>query len=369
VDLFKQMTEKLKKYNVLAIGLLAVYLLICLFIGCSGDNSTQKPGIAISMATFQIERLTHEASTITRLAGDKGLAVITMDAGNSVERQKQHIIDFIKKKIPVIMIVAVDGKALSREIELAYQQGLHVIAYDRLILSPHLTAYISFDNMEVGRQQAQAVLEAAPNGNYVLLGGSPTDNNAHLVRKGQLEVLTSLIDRGQINIIEDLYINNWEAHLAFFEMEKIFKKHGARVDAVVASNDDIALGAIQAMKLKGLSKKVPISGQDATAEGCKAIVEGDLIASVFKDINQLAPLAFKIAEDIIYHRPLNLEKLPLKDLSPGENINGFVPCKFLQVTRIDKTNIYDRIILTKFHEWRDVYRDLPLNQRPPNPNS
>jgi D-xylose transport system substrate-binding protein len=356
------------KYVLNAIGMSAVFILVVLFVGCSGDSDTQKPAIAISMATFQIAKLSHEASAITQLANAKGLAVTTMNAKNSVERQKQHIIDFIKQKIPVIIIVAVDGKALLHEIDLAYQHGLHVIAYDRLILSPNLTAYISFDNMEVGRQQALAVLEAAPNGNYILLGGSPTDNNAHLVRKGQLDVLASLIDRGQINIIEDLYIKNWQAHLAFLEMEKILKKHGSRVDAVVASNDGIALGAIQAMKLKGLAKKVPVSGQDATVEGCKAIVEGDLIASVFKDINQLAPLAFEIAENIIHNRPLNLKRVPLKDLSPEENINGFVPCKFLQVSRIDKTNIYEKIILTKFHEWRDVYRDLPIDQRPPNPN-
>lgn len=357
----------MKKRILHSIALPIGFILAFVFSGCSKDNPPIKPSIAISMATFQIQRWPQEASTITRLANEKGLAVVTLEANNDVEIQKQHLNEFINKKIPVIIVVAVDGNALSSEIDLAHEKGIHIIAYDRLILSPKLTAYVSFDSVEVGRQQALAVLESAPSGYFVLLGGSSTDNNAHLVRKGQLDILSPYIDEGQIKIIEAPFIPNWEAHLAFLAMERILKKNGDKVDAVVASNDGTALGAIQALKLRGLDKKIPISGQDATTEGCKAIVEGDMTVSVFKDINQLAPLAFDIATKIIQKQPLKLKRIPLKDLSSGVYNDGFVPCKLLDVSRIDASNIYEKIILTQFHKWEDVYRDIPLNQRPPNP--
>lgn len=350
-------------------NLAVLFCLVFSSFGCGEISRPETPRIAISMATFQIQRWAREANTITQLANQKGLAVITLEANNDIALQKQQIAGFIEQRIPIILIVAVDGKALVEEVKRAHEHGLHVIAYDRLIPSPLLDAYISFDNVEVGRQQALALVKAAPSGNYVLLGGSPTDNNAHAVRKGQLQILAPFIKQGKITIIEDPFIPNWEAHLAFLEMETILKKHANRVDAVVASNDGLALGAIQALKIQDLAKKIPISGQDASTEGCKAIVEGDLTVSVFKNINQLAPLAFEIAEKIVENQQLNLNKLPLQDLSSDPKRTGYVPCKFLAVTAIDKSNLYEKIILTQFHEWGAVYKDIPVNQRPPRPES
>lgn len=350
-----------------AIGFILVSVIY--FASCSNDNRPINPSIAISMANFHIQRLPHEVSAITRLANEKGMAVVTLNAANDVDRQKQHLSDFIDQKIPVIIVVAVDGKALSSEVDNAHERGLHVIAYDRLIHSANLSAYISFDNIEVGRLQALSVLSVITAGNFVLLGGSPMDNNAHLVRKGQIEVLSPYIDEGQITVVEDVFIPNWEPHLAFLEMERILKKYGNRVDAVVASNDDVALGAIQALKLQGLSGKVPISGQDATPEGCKAIAEGELTATVFKNIHELAPLALEIAEKIIQNKQLNLSMFPLKVLSSNDNSSGYVPCKFLDVSTVDRSNLYEKIILTQIHQWADVYRDLPMEQRPPEPVS
>lgn len=346
---------------------MGLFLTLFFCIGCTEQNKTEIPDIAISMATFQIPRWPQEASTITRLASAKGMTVVTQDANNDPQLQQAQLSEFIEQNIPIIIVVAVNGKALADQVRKAHQKGIRVIAYDRLVHSPHLTAYISFDNIEVGRRQALSILKVAPTGNYVLLGGSPTDNNAHLVRKGQLEELKPSIDQGLVRIVADPFIPNWEPHLAFLEMEKILKAHNNRIDAVVASNDGIALGAIQALILKGLVKKIPVSGQDATAEGCKAIIEGHLTVSVFKDIHQLAPLAYELAEKINRKEPLNLDLRPLKDLSLDEKSSGHVPCHFLGVSTIHRNNLYEKIILTRFHKWEEIYRDVPMDERPPMP--
>ncbi len=125
----------------------------------------------------------------------------------------------------------------------------------------------------------------------VLSGGSPTDNNAILVRNGQMEVLQPYIDQGVIKVVADQWVENWDPAKAEKMMENILTAQQNKIDAVVASNDGTALGELQAMKAQGLAGKVPISGQDATADGCNSIVKGEQTVSVFKDTRLLAPKA------------------------------------------------------------------------------
>ena len=164
--------------------------------------------------------------------------------------------------------------------------GVKVIAYDRLIKTDKISAYLSFDNVEVGRNRSRWrhdspwAVRASTTWTkdnpvkVVLSGGSPTDNNAVLVRKGQMEVLQPYIDKGVVKIVADQWVDNWDAAKAEAMMENILTAQQNKIDAVVASNDGTALGELQAMKAQGLAGKVPISGQDATADGCNSIVKG-----------------------------------------------------------------------------------------------
>ena len=147
-----------------------------------------------------------------------------------------------------VIVVAEDGDAAAAAVEDAAKKGVKVIAYDRLIKSPKIAAYVSFDNVDVGRNQAKGVLAKVNKGNFVLLGGSPTDNNAHLFRAGQMEVLKPLIESGQIKVVADQWVENWDAAKARDVMENILTATGGKFDAVVASNDGTALGALEAMK-------------------------------------------------------------------------------------------------------------------------
>src|SRR5690606_18143149 len=146
-----------------------------------------------------------------------------------------------------------------------------------------IAAYLSFNNVEVGRQQALGVMEAldienwdvAANGpaRVVKLGGSPTDNNAILFRQGQDEIVDPYVEAGKIEIVAGQWVDNWDAANALKAMENILVGAGNDIDAVVASNDGTALGALQAMKAQGLAGVVPISGQDATADGVNSIIK------------------------------------------------------------------------------------------------
>src|SRR6476620_4082877 len=160
----------------------------------------------------------------------------------------------------------------------------------------------------------------------VKLGGSPTDNNAILFRKGQDEVLDPLVKAGKIQIVADQWVDNWDAANALKLMENILTAQNNKIDAVVASNDGTALGALQAMKAQGLAGKVPISGQDATADGCNSIVKGELTVSILKDIRNLAPLAVSVADKLVKGQAVDgLSNFTLADLTNDTTKKGEVP--------------------------------------------
>ena len=209
-----------------------------------------------------------------------------------------------------MIIIAEDGDAAATAVDKAAKAGVKVIAYDRLIKSTKicgvhlLQQHRSRPPGGAGRHEGARTSDSgkwttANPVKLVLMGGSPTDNNAILVRQGQMEVLQPYIDKGMIKIVADQWVDNWDAANAPKIMENILTAQQNKIDAVVASNDGTALGALQAMKAQGLAGNVPISGQDATADGCNSIVKGEQTVTVYKDIRLLSPLAVDMADKLL----------------------------------------------------------------------
>jgi len=322
--------------------------------------------IGLSFSDFATERWPVEQAAMTKLAYEKGAQVVSQVANHDAKLQNDQIENMILQGVNVIIIIAEDGAACATAVDQAKEESIKVIAYDRLIKSKNLDAYISFDNVEVGRTQARGVLKVKDTGNFVLLGGSPTDNNAVLFRQGQMEILKPLIDKGQIKIVADQWVDNWKRANALKNMENILTAQNNKIDAVVASNDGTALGAIQAMKAQGLAGKVPISGQDATAAGSKSIVEGELTMSVLKDVRELTPLAINMAISLAKGEKIaGLKNYKLSELTLDDALKGEVPCKFLKVISVDKDNVYEKVVKSGFQKYAEVYKDIPVDQRPP----
>ena len=361
---------------------LSVVALVCFgTFGCSKDNGEKtketpeaakensgKIKVGLSFSDFATERWAVERDKMTKLLKDKGYEVIAQGANHDPKTQNDQIENMVTQGAKVILIVAEDGAASAIAVDKAKRAGVPCIAYDRLIKTPNVACYISFDNVEVGREQARGILKVKDSGRFVLLGGSPTDNNAVLFRNGQMEVLQPLIDKGQIRIVADQWVDNWEQEIALKKMENILTAQKNQIDAVVASNDNTALGAIQALKAQKLAGKVPISGQDASLAGCRAIVDGDLTMTVYKDYNQLVPLAIDIAIKLANGEKVEgLKNYSLAELSLDKNLKGEIPCKFIKVVPVDKNNIYDVIVKSGIKPWGEVYAGVPVAERPPKP--
>ena len=187
----------LKKTLFIAVTIMAVASLI---ISC---GPPAKPKIGLSFSDFATERWPRERDNMTKILKDAGYDVLVQEANHDAKLQNDQIKNMVTQGAKIIIAVAEDGDSLATAVNEVAKKGAKVIAYDRLIKTPNIAAYVSFDNVDVGRNQAKGVTAVKAKGNFVLLGGSPTDNNAHLFRAGQMEILQPLIDKGDIKVVAD----------------------------------------------------------------------------------------------------------------------------------------------------------------------
>jgi D-xylose transport system substrate-binding protein len=337
----------------------------------------EKVIVGLSFSDFATERWPIEDELMTNLLEEKGYEVISQEAAHDVKLQNDQIDNMVTQGAKVIILIAEDGDAAATAVANAAAAGVQVIAYDRLIKDTGIAAYISFNNVAVGYNQADGVMKALDMDNWdveangparlIMQGGSPTDNNAILVRQGQMQIVQPYIDAGTAEIVQDQWVDNWDPAKATALMENMLSAVGNDVDGVIASNDGTALGALTAMKAQGLAGTVPISGQDATADGCNSIVKGEQTVTVFKDTRLLTPLAVEIADQLIKGEDPGLEMYTLAELTLDDTLEGSVPCKFLPVVQVTKDNVYDVVVKSGFQSYDDVYRDIPEDERPPKP--
>ncbi|XHC41760.1 D-xylose ABC transporter substrate-binding protein [Ahrensia marina] len=249
--------------------------------------------VGVSWSNFQEERWKTDEAAIVAALEAAGVEYISADAQSSASKQLSDIESLIAQGVDALIILAQDAQAIGPAVQAAADEGIPVIAYDRLIEDSR-AFYLTFDNVEVGRMQARAVLEAAPSGRYVMIKGSPTDPNADFLRGGQQEVLQEAIDSGAIEIVGEAYTDGWLPANAQRNMEQILTATDNGVDAVVASNDGTAGGVVAALTAQGM-EGIPVSGQDGDHAALNRVALGTQTVSVWKDARELGRAAGEIA--------------------------------------------------------------------------
>lgn len=279
--------------------LLAVLAVCGTVVAAPAFASKDKPVIGFSIDDLRIERWARDRDYFIEAAKALGAEVNVQSADANEQRQISQIENLIAKKVDAIVIVPFNSKVLTNTIREAKKAGIKVVSYDRLILNADIDAYITFDNERVGAMQAEGVVKVVPKGSYYLLGGAPTDNNAKLLREGQMKVLKPYVDRGDIKILGDQWVKEWSAEEALKITENVLTKNANKVDAIIASNDGTAGGAIQALAAQKLAGKVAVSGQDAELAAAKRVIAGTQTLTVYKPIREIASSAAKLALDLV----------------------------------------------------------------------
>ena len=259
--------------------------------------------VGVSWSNFQEERWKTDEAAIKAELESKGAKYISADAQSSSAKQLSDVESLIAQGATALIILAQDAQAIGPAVQAAADEGIPVVGYDRLIEDSR-AFYLTFDNVEVGRMQARAVLEAAPSGRYVMIKGSPTDPNADFLRGGQQEVLQAAIDKGDITIVGEAYTDGWLPANAQRNMEQILTATDNGVDAVVASNDGTAGGVVAALTAQGM-EGLPVSGQDGDHAALNRVAKGTQTVSVWKDARDLGRAAARIAASLAEGTQMN----------------------------------------------------------------
>jgi D-xylose transport system substrate-binding protein len=261
-------------------------------------QSAQAKGelVGVSWSNFQEERWKRDEAAIRWALQQAGMQYISADAQGSNEKQLADVEALITKGAKALIILAQDASAVLPAVAKAKQAGVPVVAYDRLIQDSGVL-YLTFDNVEVGRLQARAVLAVKPRGNYVFIKGSPTDPNADFLNGGQREVLKAAMDKGDIKIVGEQYTDNWSPEVAQKNMEQILTKNANKVDAVVASNDGTAGGVVAALRAQNMVG-IPVSGQDGDIAALNRVAKGEQTVTVWKDARELGKAAGRYAAEL-----------------------------------------------------------------------
>ncbi|WP_109466783.1 D-xylose ABC transporter substrate-binding protein [Albibacillus kandeliae] len=264
-----------------------------IFVGAMMSSAAMAQTVGVSWSNFQEERWKTDEAAIKKALEAAGATYISADAQSSSSKQLSDVESLIAQGADALIILAQDTQAIGPAVAAAAAEGIPVVGYDRLI-EDERAFYLTFDNIEVGRMQARAVLEAQPEGNYVMIKGSPTDPNADFLRGGQQEVLQEAIDSGKIKIVAEAYTDGWLPANAQRNMEQILTANDNDVDAVVASNDGTAGGVVAALTAQGM-EGIPVSGQDADFAALNRVAKGTQTVSVWKDSRELGKAAAEIA--------------------------------------------------------------------------
>ncbi|USD67688.1 D-xylose ABC transporter substrate-binding protein [Vibrio sp. SCSIO 43136] len=328
-----------------------IILLVCALV-MTVANPVMAKAVKIGMVIddLRLERWQKDRDIFVDRAEELGAKVYVQSANGNEQTQISQIENMISRGVDVLVIIPTNGEVLANVIKEAKTDGIQVLAYDRLINNAEIDFYLSFDNERVGEMQAEAMIAVQPTGKYFLMGGAPTDNNAKMFRKGQMNVLQAKIDSGDITVVGDQWADAWLAENALKIMENALTANKNDIDVVVTSNDSTAGGAIQALEAQGLAGKVAISGQDADLAAVRRIVDGTQTMTVYKPITKLAKSAAEIAVD------LGEKKTPMTNATLNNGVKD-VPSYLLEPIAVNAKNLKTTVIADRFHAEKDVYRN------------
>ncbi|MFD5032237.1 multiple monosaccharide ABC transporter substrate-binding protein [Streptomyces sp. NPDC058220] len=324
-----------------------------------GGSKEEKKGgagstVGIAMPTKSSERWIADGANMVTQFKKLGYKTDLQYGEDNVAQQVSQIENMITKGVDVLVIAAIDGRALSDVLQQAADKDIKVISYDRLILgTENVDYYASFDNEKVGVLQATYLLdklglkdggEKGPF-NIELFAGSPDDNNTRYFFDGAWKTLKPYIDSKQIVVrsgqtdLDQITTLRWDGGTAQKRMDDLLTKaYGSQdVDAVLSPYDGISLGILSALKSDGYGTSAQpyplVTGQDAEVASVKSIVAGQQTQTVYKDTRALAKQAVQMADAV-----LNDKKPQVNDEKTYDNEVKVVPAYLLDPVSVDKSN-------------------------------
>jgi len=307
--------------------------------------------IGFLLDNLKFERWQRDSKLVQARAAELGAKITVKDAEGNDDLQLEQANQLLEAGVNVLIVVPHDADKAAAIVQAAQHKRVPVVSYDRLIKNSPASLYISFDNVQVGKLQASMVLAAAPSGNYFLLEGAPSDNNAHQFERGQKLVLKQEEETGRITIAGEAWCRQWTSKEAYDATVAVLKKSDGKISAIVAANDELAGGAIQALSERKLAGSVPVSGQDADLAAVVRIIRGTQTMTVYKPLGPLAKRAVDAAVALARgSKPNTSDNIP--------NGKYSVPAILLQPIAVDQKNLGATVMSDGFHTAEEIKKAL-----------
>jgi D-xylose transport system substrate-binding protein len=314
--------------------LIMLFLVISLLLqNCQQD----KIKIGFLLDDFSSERWHKDKDLFIQRAQEMGGIVMVDSALRDIKKQYDQAKEMLENGADVLVVVPANSEKASAIVRLAHSYDVPVLSYDRLIQNCDLDYYISFENVEVGELMAEYLSKRTPVGNYVIIGGPPSDNNSKFIKLGQMSVLQPLIEKGDIKIIYDSFVNDWDTEEGYSQM-KTALTNSKNINAVLCANDALAKGAIRALEESDLAGSVLVSGQDAEIDAIRNIMTGYQTMTVYKPIEAIAYTAANTAIKLAKNEPITHEN---RTIWNGQKM---IPAILLPSMVVNKDNINMTVI-------------------------
>lgn len=331
--------------NVLRLGSM-IFLTLFLLAGCTKEEDVK---IGFLMHALDKERWENDRDYFIEKVTELGGNVEVRIAGNNAEKQLNQARELLTNGIDVLVVVPVDQFAAAQIVEEAHSKDVKVISYDRLIKNCKLDYYVSTDNVEIGRLQAEYLATLQPTGSYALIGGARSDNNSQFLYLGQMNVLQPLVDKGDIKIVYNVFTENWEEEEGYNHFKNLIAIN-QEVDAILAGNDAIAYGIIRALREAGIEGKVKLAGMDADLNNLHEIISGFQTCTIYKPYAKIAATAAELAMTL--GRDGESERM-YQTVSNGASL---VPTVFHNGVVVNRENLKLTVISEGYQNEEEVYQ-------------
>lgn len=338
-------------------GLLCAALLLP---GCGSavpepaESKTIRVGLLLD--SIVVERWQRDRAIFSARAKELGAEVVVRNCNEDNALQQEQIRELTEAGVDVLVVVPYDKEGIAEEIRQARKRGIPVISYDRLIMNAGVDLYISFDNVRVGQLMAGSLVEAVPQGEYVIVNGSPLDNNSTMFNEGFHDALAEGLENGSIGIVSETWADAWRPEAAYETVSTLLGS-GSRMDAVIAANDGLAGAVIRALAEHRLAGTVQVVGHDADLSACQRIAEGTQLMTVYKPLGKLARQAAEAAVALAKGGSLEVEAT----IHDGTSEVAYIRLEPVEVTR---ERLMDTVIADGFHSFEEVYLNVPEEERP-----
>lgn len=324
---------------------LIIVAMLVLVISCK-QQSDVKLGFLIPAT--EGSRWIIDKSFVEKIAAERGIEVLIRSAENDENLQIKQASELIDEGVDVLIVVPSNANTAAALVRDAHEEGVPVVAYDRLIKNCDLDYLVTFDGAIIGELMVEHAVKKVPKGNYVLLFGDAGDVNALWIKKAQEDYLQPYIDRGDINVVYRTFVENWDVNNAYHIMQQVLDFTDQPIDAVITGYDGLAMGALKAFEEQGKTVTV-LTGQDSELTAVHAVVDGKMSMTVYKSIRETAEAAIDLATKLARGEKIEKAKQTM--------FNGRkeVPMLLLEPTPVDVNTIRSTIIADKFYTEEQVY--------------